>query len=242
MSQAADNMPDIVESLRRDHDEARALLGRYYEVGGREQDWFCHLREALVRHEVAEEVAVYPAIRHAGDPVKETVDARLDEQRQAEQLSSELEKMEVGSAHFDEAFLQLREAVLGHAASEESTVFPAIESKKSFEQRRMMGNGMSEPRLRLQPILIHMRPTPHQETWSSGPSLLWPIGFAMLPATRTTKVTWLTTPKWAGRRRASKKGWRCPVKLAEPSWRRGETVEPSTPTVGSHDIGGELLL
>ena len=135
MSQAADNMPDIVESLRRDHDEARALLGRYDEVSSRE-DWFCHLREALVRHEVAEEVAVYPAVRHTGDPDKETVDARLDEQRQAERkLLSGLEKMEVGSAEFDEAFLHLREAVSERATSEESTVFPAI------ERRRVLSSG-----------------------------------------------------------------------------------------------------
>ena len=169
MSQAADNMPDILESLRRDHEEARTLLSRYDEVGDR-QDWFCHLREALVRHEVAEEVAVYPAIRHTGDPDKETVDARLDEQRQAEKLLSGMEKMEVGSPEFSKAFLHLQEAVLEHAASEESTVFFAIESKKSFEQRRMMGERYERAK-----ASAPTHPHPHAPNTPPGNVVLGPI-------------------------------------------------------------------
>jgi hypothetical protein len=73
-----------------------------------------------------------PAVRHAGDPDKETVDARLDEQRQAEKLLSAMEKMEVGSAPFDEAFLHLREAVLEHAGSEELTVFLLLSRRRAL--------------------------------------------------------------------------------------------------------------
>ena len=127
-----------MESIRRDHAEARTLLDRYDIVGGRE-DWFCHVRETLVRHEVAEELAVYAAIRHSGDPLKEVVDARLGEQRQAEKLLAAMEKMDVGCQEFDEAFTEFKAAVLDHAASEESTILPAIEAQKSVEQRRMMG-------------------------------------------------------------------------------------------------------
>jgi hypothetical protein len=65
---------------------------------------------------------------------------------------------------------------------------------------------MSGPRRPLQPILIHIRPTPHRETWSLDPSLLWPIGFATLLETRTTKVTRLTPPRLSGRRRPGS-GW-----------------------------------
>lgn len=166
---ALNNMPDILEALRRDHEEARTLLGRYDVVGGRE-DWFCHLREALVRHEVAEEVAVYPSIRHSGDPDKETIDARLDEQREAENLLSELEKVDVQSEEFARIFLRLKEAVLEHAASEESTIFPAIDSKKSFEQRRMMGERYERAR-----ASAPTHPHPHAPSTPPGNVILGPI-------------------------------------------------------------------
>lgn len=169
MSEAASNMPDIMESIRRDHAEARTLLDRYDKVGGRE-DWFCHVRESLVRHEVAEELAVYPAIRHSGDPLKEVVDARLGEQRQAEKLLAAMEKMDVGCHEFDEAFTELKAAVLDHAASEESTILPAIEAQKSVEQRRMMGERYERAK-----AAAPTHPHPHAPNTPPGNLVLGPV-------------------------------------------------------------------
>jgi hemerythrin superfamily protein len=169
MSEAASNMPDIMESIRRDHAEARTLLDRYDIAGGRE-DWFCHVRETLVRHEVAEEVAVYPAIRHSGDPLKEVVDARLGEQRQAEKLLAAMEKMDVGCQEFGEAFTELKAAVLDHAASEESTILPAIEAQKSVEQRRMMGERYERAK-----AAAPTHPHPHAPNTPPGNLVLGPV-------------------------------------------------------------------
>jgi hemerythrin superfamily protein len=169
MSDAASNMPDIVESIRRDHAEARTLLDRYDTAGGR-ADWFCHVRETLVRHEVAEEVAVYPAIRHSGDPLKEVIDARLEEQRQAEKLLSAMEKMDVGGREYDKAFIELKAAVLEHAVSEESTILPAIESHKSVEQRRMMGERYERAK-----AAAPTHPHPHAPNTPPGNFVLGPV-------------------------------------------------------------------
>jgi hemerythrin superfamily protein len=169
MSDAASKMPDIVESIRRDHAEVRTLLDRYDTAASR-VDWFCHVRETLVRHEVAEEISVYPAIRHSGDPLKEVIDTRLGEQRQAEKLLAAMEKMDVGSQEFDKAFLELKAAVLGHASSEESSILPAIEAQKSVEKRRMMGERYERAK-----NAAPTHPHPHAPNTPPGNLVLGPV-------------------------------------------------------------------
>lgn len=141
MSSTTDSqITDIVDALKQDHRAAEQLLDAFDTPAvARREDWFCNLRESLVRHEVAEEIAVYPAIRHLGDPTVDVINARIEEQAGAERLLSAMEKMDLDSEEFADTFVALKSAVLQHARNEETTVFPAIESHKSFEQRRMMG-------------------------------------------------------------------------------------------------------
>ena len=169
MSDAASNMPDIVESIRRDHAGARTLLDRY-DIAEDREDWFCHVRQTLVRHEVAEEVAVYPAIRHSGNPLKEVIDSRLGEQRQAEKLLAAMEKMDLDGQEFDKAFIELKAAVLEHAASEESTILPAIDAQKSVEQRRMMGERYERAK-----AAAPTHPHPHAPNTPPGNLVLGPV-------------------------------------------------------------------
>jgi hemerythrin superfamily protein len=130
---------DIIDALTRDHREAEQLLGRYEAVDGHRDEWFANVRESLVRHEVAEELAVYPAVRKAADGSEDMVDSRLDEQAKAEEELSKLESMDIESAEFNHAFTTLRATVLEHAQNEERTVFPVIEASTSADDRQMMG-------------------------------------------------------------------------------------------------------
>ncbi len=163
------DLADIIDSLRRDHQQAEHLLDVFDESGGR-ADWFCNLRETLVRHETAEEIAVYPAIRHLGNPTKETVDQRISEQAESEKLLASMEKMELSSDEFIDAFAVLKRSVLDHAAMEEATIFPAIESDKSFEQRRMMGERYEKAK-----SAAPTHPHPHAPDTPPGNLILGPV-------------------------------------------------------------------
>ena len=84
---------DIVELLLSDHEEAKALLGRYDSLSVTEREgYFCEVVSELVRHEVAEEVVVYPVIRTKAPDGEDEVAPRLKEQAEAEEILAELEK------------------------------------------------------------------------------------------------------------------------------------------------------
>lgn len=162
--------PDILDLLRRDHQAAQELLGRFESPAGARDEWFDTVRETLVRHEVAEELVVYPAVRHTGEPGREVLEERLAEQAAATKMLSELETMELGSAEFKEAFLRLRSAVLDHAREEEDTVFPAFDSTKLDRERRFLGERYERAK-----HAAPSRPHPHLPQTPPGNVVLGPV-------------------------------------------------------------------
>ncbi len=122
---------EIVGLLSEDHNAVKALFGEVVdtEPSGR-AELFWKLTEQLVRHEVAEEVTVYPALRDLpeGDLIAE---ARLAEQSEAEEKLARLEKMDATAPEFLSELVELRGAVLQHATSEEQQVFPLLEAQPS---------------------------------------------------------------------------------------------------------------
>jgi len=130
---------DVVTLVRSDHrqieDRFHALAGATGETVG-ELLW--KLIDALVRHEVAEEVAVYPALRlvSGGDAVAER---HLAEQARAEVALAELERVGADDLEFANRLAALQESVLGHAAGEEADVLPMV--AESVDPTRLIGIG-----------------------------------------------------------------------------------------------------
>ena len=116
---------NIVDVLLADHEDVRALCLEVERATGEgRRETFHQLRELLVRHEVAEQEIVRPLSRRSvGDQVP---DARLDEEAAAEQTLAELEKLDVDSNDFMNAFGDLRAAVETHARNEETQEFPTL--------------------------------------------------------------------------------------------------------------------
>ena len=85
---------DIVDLLSQDHEEAKRLLGKITAAPGAREDLFWELVPELVRHEVAEEVVVYPTIRSDAPDGDAEVRPRLKEQQQAEEMLSSMEKLD----------------------------------------------------------------------------------------------------------------------------------------------------
>jgi hemerythrin superfamily protein len=113
---------DVVSLLAQDHEALRERLLEFESAPpGSRPDLF---RE-LVRHEVAEEVVIYPALRD--DPVGEAVtQEREAEESEAERLLARMEKLDPLTEEFMGAMRDLTAAVLDHAAKEEAEVFPLL--------------------------------------------------------------------------------------------------------------------
>jgi len=131
---------DIVQLLLTDHRDAEELLARFDGIGPNDRaTYFCEVVSELVRHEVAEEHVVYPIIRRGAPAGGAEANARIAEETEAEGLLADMEKMDTTSAEFATKFATLRQAVLAHASSEESTTFPLLAELEDAESRIALG-------------------------------------------------------------------------------------------------------
>ncbi len=124
---------DVVTFLKAQHDLIEDMFDEVLyasEAKAREQA-FVELRQLLAVHETAEEMVVHPRVRREVDGGDEIVDARLQEEHDAKEQLSKIEKLDIASDEFLEEFRKLREAVLEHAAHEENDEFPGLQEELS---------------------------------------------------------------------------------------------------------------
>ena len=122
----ADDAADVIEFLKSQHLQVRALLDDVLaSTGEPRRHTFDLLRETLARHETAEEMIVRPLTRKApgGDEVAQ---GRMDEENEAKEVLADLEKMDVDSPAFTATFGEFRDSVLEHAEHEETQEFPLL--------------------------------------------------------------------------------------------------------------------
>jgi len=130
---------DVISLLAQDHE---AIKERLSELGladpGLRGQLFWELTDQLVRHEVGEEVVVYPALRDepGGDAIAE---ARLREESEAEELLARLEKLDPTTEEFLGAIRDLESAVLDHARKEEAEVFPLLAANEERGYLALLG-------------------------------------------------------------------------------------------------------
>jgi hemerythrin superfamily protein len=137
MSERPESTPenDVVELLRRQHQEIRVLFGQVQNATGKERAAaFDRLRRLLAVHETAEEEVVHPFARRAIDNGGKIVDARLTEENQAKTMLAELEDIGPDGPGFARKLDELRTAVLDHAEHEEKEEFPHV-AKEATEQQ-----------------------------------------------------------------------------------------------------------
>jgi len=136
------NTDDVVRFLTDQHNLIKDLFDEVLGASGTEarEEAFADLRQLLAVHETAEEMVLHPRARATLDGGDEIVDARLEEEHQAKQVLSQLEKMDVGSAEFIDALTEFRDLVLEHAAHEEAEEFGALQQELSAaDLKRMVG-------------------------------------------------------------------------------------------------------
>jgi hemerythrin superfamily protein len=162
---------DVIQLLEADHRQAEQLLARFDTLSiGQRDSYFCEVVNELVRHEVAEEIVVYPALRKDAPGGQAEADARIHEQSEAESLLKEMESMDATSVQFETSFRNLRDAVLSHATAEENGAFRLLERSEDADTRATLGQRY-ETAKRAAPT----HPHPHAPDSPPGNMVLGPI-------------------------------------------------------------------
>jgi len=169
---------DVVSFLKGQHQEVKALFEAVISASGKEREQaFFRLRRLMAVHETAEEEIVHPAARRTLENGEAIVRQRLQEENQAKQELSKLEKLDVSSGEFDAGIRRLRAAVIAHAESEEQEEFDvlgaALEPERLERMRKAAQFAESVPPTR-----------PHAGVESAAANMLAGPFAAMLDRTR----------------------------------------------------------
>ena len=103
---------------------------------------FVQLRQLLAVHETAEEMVVHPRVRREEDAIDSIVDARLEEEHEAKELLSKIEKIDITSQQFSDELTKLRDAVLDHAYHEETYEFPKLQQELDADELKRLGTAV----------------------------------------------------------------------------------------------------
>lgn len=166
-----DTHTNLVQMLLADHRHAEQVLQGFTDTtADQKDDAFCELTYTLVRHEVAEEEVVYPALRRYVDGGDDLADMRIAEQSKAEELLAEMEEAGVDSAEFPAMFTTLRSEVLAHAEAEEQSVFPELTTCISPDELLELGRRYSRAKK-----LAPTHPHPHSPDTPPGDLVMGPV-------------------------------------------------------------------
>lgn len=120
---------NVIDELVVDHREVEELFGKIEALPPGAEDRKLYADQAtieLVRHSVAEEAYLYPAVREHVAGGDELADKELEDHATAERLMKDLEGRDADDAEFDRLIGSLMSDVRGHITDEETNLFPRL--------------------------------------------------------------------------------------------------------------------
>jgi hemerythrin superfamily protein len=121
--------------LTTDHREAEALLAQIRASSGEERrDLTDVLIAELVRHSVAEEMYVYPAMKQHLPDGEEAVRHDVEEHKALEVIMKQLEAADPDGAEFMYRIDELADTLRDHIQDEESDQFPQLRAAVPHQQ------------------------------------------------------------------------------------------------------------
>jgi hemerythrin superfamily protein len=119
---------DVIDVLTADHRDVTALIGEIWTVRDPmvRRDLTDTAISELVRHAVAEEMYVYPAMRKHLPDGDRAVEHDVEEHKELERVMKQLEGLEVSSVEFDETLRRFEAVLADHVQDEESEQFPEL--------------------------------------------------------------------------------------------------------------------
>ncbi|GAA1331304.1 hemerythrin domain-containing protein [Pseudonocardia xinjiangensis] len=128
---------DVVDELMSDHREVASLLDRIGTTTdpAEKRDLADTAITELVRHAVAEEMYVYPAMRENLPDGEEVVEHDTEEHKELEQTMKELEGVDAEDPRFEQLVGELRSRLRHHVEDEETEQFPKLRVRLPLEKR-----------------------------------------------------------------------------------------------------------
>jgi hemerythrin superfamily protein len=123
--------PDVVDVLTTDHHEVLDLLEQIKQSSDTEQrrDLADVVISELVRHSVAEEMFVYPAMRQHLADGDEAVEHDVREHQELESTMKTWEGLRADDPVFDTVLADLERILRDHVADEEDEQFPQLRAQ-----------------------------------------------------------------------------------------------------------------
>src|SRR5215212_537783 len=137
---ASTGSQDVVDILTTDHQEVLALVGQIPTAdAAQRRDMADTVIAELMRHSVAEEMYVYPAMRDHLPDGESKVQHDIEEHQQLEEVMKELESLDAADGRFLETLGRLESVLRDHVDDEERDQFPLLRARLSAEQLVELG-------------------------------------------------------------------------------------------------------
>jgi hemerythrin-like domain-containing protein len=131
---------DVVDILTTDHHEVLDLVSQIPNADpAQRRDMADTVIAELMRHSVAEEMHVYPAMRDQLPNGESMVQHDTEEHQQLVEVMKELEDVDASDPRFLETLGRLEQVLRDHVSDEESDQFPLLRAQLSREQLVEMG-------------------------------------------------------------------------------------------------------
>ncbi|MGW7613582.1 hemerythrin domain-containing protein [Streptomyces sp. NPDC054766] len=163
---------NVIAELTTDHREVDELFGKIeaQPVGHEQRRKLAdELTIELVRHSVAEEMHLYPAVRKYVDGGDDIADKEIADHSQVEQHLKDLEGLPADDPQFNDLVAKLKFEVAEHVRDEESRLFPLLEAACTPETLNELGD-----KVRTAKKTAPTRPHPSAPDTPPGNKLLGP--------------------------------------------------------------------
>jgi hypothetical protein len=140
--------PDIVDVLRREHEQIRQL---YLDVRaaprGRKRHPLAALQRAVHLHQFGERTVAHPALRNSGPTGDAIALAGQAKGADLERSLTELGRLGVEHPEFDARIAALADAWPHHASDQEKDDFPLLCQQVPAQRLHMMASAMQDARI-----------------------------------------------------------------------------------------------
>ncbi|HEY3447406.1 MAG TPA: hemerythrin domain-containing protein [Myxococcales bacterium] len=131
-----------IDLLKQQHHSLEKLVSQALEARGAERVRLLGaLAEELTLHSAIEEEHLYPALQQSG--LGQAAERSTAQDERIRTLVSEILELKRSDPRLEGKVVELGDATREHLASEERSIFPALEEAFSAEQLEEMGQAMS---------------------------------------------------------------------------------------------------
>ncbi|MFB7616855.1 hemerythrin domain-containing protein [Kitasatospora sp. NPDC056181] len=155
---------NVIEELMTDHREVEEMFARIQAMTGQGQQLRGVVDEVtieLVRHSVAEEQYLYPAVRQHVQGGDRLADKEIADHGRVEDILKQLERTRTDDPQMSPLLQQLMDEVAAHVQDEENNLFPMLRRACTAEQLDDLGD-----KIRRAKTMAPTRPHPAAPTAS----------------------------------------------------------------------------